>query len=84
MCTPLLHKLHWQPLTQCIKCKACGLCLRVITISAPFYLSKLLLSLHTWHTLVMRYMRLFAMNHISDKSNISFLQFFSLWASHLK
>ena len=40
--TPLLYKLHWLPITQLIKYKACYLCYKVITGTAFFYLSKLL------------------------------------------
>ena len=41
-CTPLLKKLHWLPVSERIKYKLCCLCFKVITGSAPEYLSDLL------------------------------------------
>ena len=57
--SPLLHKLHWLPITQRIKYKPGCLRLGVITGSASFYLSKLWQSLHIFsHTHVIRHMPL--------------------------
>jgi len=41
-CTPLLFSLHWLPVAQRIKYKVCCLCFKVVTNSAPLYLSQLL------------------------------------------
>ena len=41
-CTPLLRKLHWLPVNERIRFKVCCLCFKVVTGSAPVYLSKLL------------------------------------------
>jgi hypothetical protein len=40
--TPLLHKLHWLPVEQRIKYKVCCLVFKVLTGSAPQYLSDLI------------------------------------------
>eukprot|EP00745_Piridium_sociabile_P044749 TRINITY_DN9505_c0_g1_i25.p1 TRINITY_DN9505_c0_g1~~TRINITY_DN9505_c0_g1_i25.p1 ORF type:complete len:291 (-),score=37.38 TRINITY_DN9505_c0_g1_i25:114-986(-) len=45
-CTPLLHKLHWLPVKQGIKCKICCLCFKIISGCAPKYLSELSELLH--------------------------------------
>ena len=45
-CKPLLCKLHWLPVTECIRFKVCCLsCFKVVSGSALVYLSKLL---HTY------------------------------------
>ena len=41
-CTPLLRMLHWLPVTERIRFKVCCLCFKMVTGSAPVYLSKLL------------------------------------------
>ena len=41
-CTPLLHKLHWLPVEMRIKYKVCCLCFKIISGTAPLYLSELL------------------------------------------
>lgn len=41
-CTPLLKKLHWLPIEERIQYKCCCLCFKIITGSAPAYLSDLL------------------------------------------
>ena len=41
-CTPLLHQLHWLPISERIKYKTAGMCYNAITGSAPSYLSELL------------------------------------------
>jgi hypothetical protein len=38
-CTPLLKKLHWLPIELRIQYKCCCLCYKIITGSAPDYLS---------------------------------------------
>ena len=40
--TPLLMKLHWLPVEETVKYKCCCLCFKIITGSAPAYLSDLL------------------------------------------
>ena len=41
-CTPLLHQLHWLPISERIKYKTAGMCYNAVTGSAPSYLSELL------------------------------------------
>ena len=40
--TPLLEKLHWLPIPECIKYKVAGMCFSAINGSGPAYLSELL------------------------------------------
>ena len=41
-CTPLLHKLHWLPISQRIKYKTACISFNSITGSAPGYISEIL------------------------------------------
>ena len=41
-CTPFLQQLHWLPISERIKYKTACMCYKVITGSAPSYLSELL------------------------------------------
>ena len=43
--TPLLKKLHWLPISECIKYKVACMCFHAINVSGPTYLSELL---HTY------------------------------------
>ena len=40
--SPLLHSLHWLPITQRIDYKLCSMCFAVISSTGPEYLSELL------------------------------------------
>ena len=40
--TPLLEKLHWLPISECIKYKVAWMCFSAINGSGPAYLSELL------------------------------------------
>ena len=40
--TPLLEKLHWLPISECIKYKVACMCFNAINGSGPAYLSELL------------------------------------------
>jgi len=40
--TPFLEKLHWLPISECIKCKVTCMCFNAINGSGPAYLSELL------------------------------------------
>ena len=43
--TPLLEKLHWLPISECIKYKVACMCFNAINGSGPAYLSELLSTL---------------------------------------
>ena len=45
--TPLLEKLHWLPISECIKYKVACMCISAINGSGPAYISELLTYLST-------------------------------------
>ena len=49
--TPLLEKLHWLPISECIKYKVACMCFSAINGSGPAYLSELLHVYTPSHTL---------------------------------
>ena len=49
--TPLLEKLHWLPISECIKYKVACMCFTAINGSGPAYLSELLHVYTLSHTL---------------------------------
>ena len=49
--TPLLEKLHWLPISECVKYKVACMCFIVINDSGPAYLSELLHISTPSHTL---------------------------------
>ena len=44
--TPLLEKLHWLPISECIKYKVACMCFSAISGSGPAYLSEMLRLVH--------------------------------------